>query len=177
MTPQDIIKQLQSESMVEAVAEAIKNINYPGDMPGWVIKMSITYSAITAQAALSAIVEKLMGDAAIRKDAGCLESKADDDSPASIGQRVMYEDGTPSREYEEQSKQPSVEELILTLPKEGTALTQKPLRLGDEPEYTWEWKVFGNDSLVAKFLKGQEQPSLRVRILSRIIMGSKWRKL
>lgn len=47
-----------------------------------------------------------------------------------------------------------------------------------KPTYpTWEWKVFGNDMVVGTFNSGERQPSLRVRILSRIIMGSKWRRL
>lgn len=40
----------------------------------------------------------------------------------------------------------------------------------------WEWRVFGNDILVGTFDK-DKAPSLRVRLLSRIIMGSKWTKV
>lgn len=42
----------------------------------------------------------------------------------------------------------------------------------------WRWHVFGNEEmLTATFFKHQPQPSLRVRVLSRIIMGSKWERV
>jgi len=42
---------------------------------------------------------------------------------------------------------------------------------------TWRWQVFGNNLMVVTFDERVAQPSLRVRILSRIFFGSKWEKL
>lgn len=44
------------------------------------------------------------------------------------------------------------------------------------PNPTWLWDVFGNGLLRVEFNSLQKQPSLRVRILSRIILGSTWEK-
>jgi hypothetical protein len=41
----------------------------------------------------------------------------------------------------------------------------------------WSWDLFGNETVVTRFSPSKIQPSLRVRILSRIIMGSKWKKV
>jgi hypothetical protein len=42
------------------------------------------------------------------------------------------------------------------------------------PNYTWEWTVFGGAELVVKLMT---KPPLWRRVLTRIFLGSKWKKL
>jgi hypothetical protein len=41
---------------------------------------------------------------------------------------------------------------------------------------TWIWDVFGSGILKIHYNEPHKQPSLRVRILSRIFLGSTWEK-
>jgi len=45
------------------------------------------------------------------------------------------------------------------------------------PKPTWRWYVFGGEELVTTFNDRRHAPSLRVRILSRIFLGSRWERL
>lgn len=53
----------------------------------------------------------------------------------------------------------------------------EPEKISVSIQPTWEWEVFGNDNLTCNFFEYQKPPTLRVRILSRLILGSKWRKI